>query len=99
MEYAEGGTLFDLVESQCGQHMPEGRIAHLFAQMVVALDYVHSRNILHRDLKSQNVFLTRSLDHVKVGDFGISKILSSKSKAHSLVGTPCYISPELCEAG
>ena len=37
--------------------------------------------------------LSRSLDHVKIGDFGISKILSSKSKAFTVVGTPCYISP------
>ena len=58
---------------------------------------MHSHNIVHRDLKSQNVFLTRTLDHVKLGDFGISKILASKSQAHSVVGTPCYISPELCE--
>ena len=37
------------------------------------------------------------MNHVKIGDFGISKILSSKSKAMSVVGTPSYISPELCE--
>ena len=59
--------------------------------------YVHQNQILHRDLKSQNIFLTRSRDHVKIGDFGISKILSTKSKAFTVVGTPCYISPELCE--
>ena len=38
-------------------------------------------------------FFSRSMDHVKIGDFGISKILSSKSKAFTVVGTPCYISP------
>ena len=58
---------------------------------------MHSQNIVHRDLKSQNIFLTRNLDQVKIGDFGISKILASKSQAYSLVGTPCYISPELCD--
>ncbi len=47
--------------------------------------------------QSKNIFLTGSLDHVKIGDFGISKILSSKSKAYTVVGTPSYISPELCE--
>ena len=75
----------------------EEEIGHLFSQIVLALHLVHSHNIVHRDLKSQNVFLTRTLDHVKLGDFGISKILASKSQAHSVVGTPCYISPELCE--
>ncbi|XP_023335060.1 serine/threonine-protein kinase Nek8 [Eurytemora carolleeae] len=45
----------------------------------------------------QTKSIPRSMDHVKIGDFGISKILSSKSKALTVVGTPCYISPELCE--
>ncbi len=47
--------------------------------------------------QSKNIFLTGSLDHAKIGDFGISKILYSKSKAYTVVGTPSYISPELCE--
>ena len=75
----------------------EQEIGHLFSQIVLALQLVHSHNIVHRDLKSENVFLSRTFDHVKLGDFGISKILASKSQAHSVVGTPCYISPELCE--
>ena len=69
----------------------------MFAQIVLPLQLVHAENVVHRDLKSQNIFLTRSLDHIKIGDFGISKILASKSQANSVVGTPCYISPELCE--
>ena len=77
--------------------MLESEIGTLFAQIVLPLHLVHSQNIVHRDLKSQNIFLTRNLDQVKIGDFGISKILASKSQAYSLVGTPCYISPELCD--
>ena len=69
----------------------------LCLQIVLSMYYVHQNQVLHRDLKTQNIFLTRSLDHVKIGDFGISKILSTKSKAFTVVGTPCYISPELCE--
>ncbi len=79
------------------RYLPEEEIANLFSQIVLPLQLVHSRQILHRDLKTQNIFLTKTQDHVKIGDFGISKILSSKSKAYSVVGTPCYISPELCE--
>ena len=78
-------------------YLLEKEIGNLFAQIVLPLHLVHSQNVVHRDMKSQNIFLTRALDHVKLGDFGISKILASKSQAYSVVGTPCYISPELCE--
>ncbi|KAF5404745.1 hypothetical protein PHET_01566 [Paragonimus heterotremus] len=56
---------------------------------------MHERNILHRDLKTQNIFLTRS-NIIKVGDLGIAKVLeSSNSMATTLIGTPYYMSPEL----
>lgn len=99
MEYAAGGTLFEYIEEKASEEIffEEAEIAHLFAQIVLPIHLVHSRQILHRDLKSQNIFLTRNRDHVKIGDFGISKILASKSKAFTVIGTPCYISPELCE--
>lgn len=57
-------------------------------QIVLALEHVHSKQILHRDLKSQNLLLDRHRALVKVGDFGISKVLSSRSKAHSVSSLP-----------
>ena len=66
-----------------------------FAQICMGIKHVHDKNILHRDLKSQNVFLTKT-NLIKLGDFGISRVLSnSQSKAHSVVGTPYYLAPEL----
>ena len=47
--------------------------------------------------KTQNLLIDRHHSVIKISDFGISKVLSSKSKAMSVVGTPCYISPEVCE--
>jgi len=49
-----------------------------FAQILVALEHVHSHNIMHRDLKTQNIMLCKKKKVVKIGDFGISKVLSSK---------------------
>ena len=64
-------------------------------QICLALKHCHDKKIIHRDLKSQNVFLT-SKNYVKLGDFGISKVLESTiDKANTVVGTPYYISPEI----
>jgi NIMA (never in mitosis gene a)-related kinase len=60
--------------------------------------HVHDRKILHRDLKSQNIFLTKT-GIIKLGDFGISRVLNStKSKAQSILGTPYYCSPEILKS-
>ncbi|XP_033636958.1 serine/threonine-protein kinase Nek8-like [Asterias rubens] len=97
MEYAEGGTLFEYLQHRGNALLEEGEVLRLFSQLLLSLQHVHSKQILHRDLKTQNILLNKRRDVVKIGDFGISKILSSKSKAFTVVGTPCYISPELCE--
>ncbi|CAL1542439.1 unnamed protein product, partial [Lymnaea stagnalis] len=97
MEYAQGGTLLDFLQSRNGILLEEEEILKFLAQMLLSLQHVHSKQILHRDLKTQNILLDKKKEIVKIGDFGISKVLSSKSKAYTVVGTPCYISPELCE--
>ena len=64
--------------------------------LVMGIQALHSKNVLHRDLKSANVFLT-SNKYVKIGDFGISKVLDSTS-AKTFVGTPYYLSPEIIKS-
>lgn len=68
---------------------------------MLGLYYIHRKKILHRDLKSANVFLTKERDKtnysVKIGDLGVAKILdTSTAQANTIVGTPYYLSPELC---
>lgn len=63
----------------------------------MALKHVHDLKILHRDIKSQNVFLTKK-GVVKLGDFGIARVLNSTVElARTCIGTPYYLSPEICE--
>ncbi|KAL5016244.1 hypothetical protein ScPMuIL_005833 [Solemya velum] len=97
MEYAQGGTLLDFLQQRNGNLLEEEEILWYFAQMLLALQHVHLKQILHRDLKTQNILLNKKKNVVKIGDFGISKVLSSKSKAYTVVGTPCYISPEFLD--
>ncbi|RKO83345.1 kinase-like domain-containing protein, partial [Blyttiomyces helicus] len=74
-------------------------IFNLFSQICLGLHHIHSHNIIHRDLKTNNIFIsgTGPSKVLKIGDFGISKVMSSKSNAETVVGTPSYLSPELCE--
>ena len=68
-----------------------------FVQICLALQYIHSRKVLHRDIKSSNIFLTGN-NTVKLGDFGISRVLTnSVQAANTVVGTPYYMSPEICQ--
>jgi NIMA (never in mitosis gene a)-related kinase len=61
------------------------------------LAYIHRKNVLHRDLKTLNIFLTKD-DNVRIGDLGVAKVLSSQTQfAKTFVGTPYYLSPEMCE--
>ena len=100
MEYADDGELADKIKERrrLGQPFSEDTILNYFTQICLALKHCHDRKILHRDLKSQNIFLTRR-GICKLGDFGISKVLNyTKSKALSIVGTPLYLSPEVLKS-
>ncbi|KAL9654085.1 hypothetical protein ABK040_011629 [Willaertia magna] len=97
MEYASQGDLYDKIKKQGGKPFSEEKIMDWFIQICLAVKYIHDKRILHRDLKTQNIFLTQD-GSVKLGDFGISKVLQSTMEcARTLVGTPYYLSPELCQ--
>ncbi|XP_018098699.1 serine/threonine-protein kinase Nek1 isoform X2 [Xenopus laevis] len=97
MDYCEGGDLFKRINSQKGVLFSEDQILGWFVQLCLALKHVHDRKILHRDIKSQNIFLTKG-GTIQLGDFGIARVLNSTVElARTCIGTPYYLSPEICE--
>lgn len=96
MEYADGGDLSQKIQG-AKEPFSEDQILKWFIQISFALLHIHEKKILHRDLKAQNVFLTAQ-GMVKLGDFGIAKLLDHTTAfAKTSIGTPFYLSPEICE--
>ncbi|CCW63341.1 unnamed protein product [Phytomonas sp. EM1] len=101
MEYGSGGDLNKQIKQRLRERLPfkEHEVGLLFYQIVLALDEVHSRRMMHRDLKSANIFLMPT-GIIKLGDFGFSKQYNdsvSLDVGSSFCGTPYYLAPELWE--
>ncbi|CAD8105265.1 unnamed protein product [Paramecium sonneborni] len=99
MEYAEGGDLQKLLKDykERRKFMQEETIWEMSRELSSALQHLHENNIIHRDIKTLNVFLTKD-KHVKLGDLGVSKIFNSDTALQGTrVGTPLYLSPELVQ--
>ncbi|XP_014724348.1 PREDICTED: serine/threonine-protein kinase Nek5 isoform X2 [Sturnus vulgaris] len=98
MEYCDGGDLMKRINMQHGVLFDEDQILSWFVQISLGLKHIHDKKILHRDVKAQNVFLSNNGKVAKLGDFGIARQLNSTTEfAHTCVGTPYYLSPEICE--
>lgn len=100
MEHCGGGDLSDIIKhakKKNNDFIDEDLIWRIFSQILIALRYCHCKKpnpILHRDIKPANVFIGQN-NNVKLGDFGLSKVLCNDSRyAYTNVGTPYYMSPE-----
>ncbi|QPG77112.1 cAMP-dependent protein kinase catalytic subunit [Brettanomyces nanus] len=90
MDYIEGGELFTLLRRS--KTFPNQVAKFYSAEVLLALEYLHSKNIIYRDLKPENILLARS-GHIKLADFGFAKEVETNT--YTLCGTPDYIAPEV----
>ena len=96
MEYIRGGRLTDYMKEK-KFNFTEKRAAELIYEIAVGVKYLHKYGIIHRDLKPDNIMLTEANDkgHIKIMDFGLSKILGKKEKTSDGFGTLTFVSPEV----
>ncbi|KAI2569508.1 NIMA related kinase 5 [Homo sapiens] len=98
MEYCDGGDLMKRINRQRGVLFSEDQILGWFVQISLGLKHIHDRKILHRDIKAQNIFLSKNGMVAKLGDFGIARVLNNSMElARTCIGTPYYLSPEICQ--
>ena len=95
MEYADGGDLYQRIldYKNKSSRMSENFLWHVLIKLARALKSLHDLNIMHRDMKSANVFLTKE-GKVKLGDMNVSKV-AKEGMNHTQTGTPYYASPEV----
>ncbi|KAK3101164.1 hypothetical protein FSP39_001442 [Pinctada imbricata] len=95
-EFCDQGDLAQFLEARNGKILEEARIVEWFQQICSALEYMHSQQMLHRDMKTQNVFLTGPNMVAKLGDLGLAKVLERPTAmAVTFCGSPYYMSPEI----
>lgn len=95
MEFCERGDLSQHLRS-CHRGLEERTVWRYLLQIGSGLLWLHQNRILHRDIKTLNVFL-KTNDDVRLGDLGVARVLSNTNFASTFVGTPYYLSPEICE--
>ena len=95
MEYCDNGDLCKFLSEQ-KKPLKEDLIWKIFIKITLGLTTIHKMKILHRDLKTLNIFLKKDME-IKIGDLGVAKELNQASFASTLIGTPYYLSPEMCE--
>ena len=84
MEFLEGGDIGHLVKAM--KHIPENAVKYWAVQMLLGLNYLHDEDILHRDMKPDNLMITNEGD-LKIIDFGLARVLHEGSKANTRCGT------------
>ncbi len=94
MEYGAKNSLHTYLRSLGNRRLTEEEIKTIFMQICEGLNYCHQKNIVHRDIKLENILLDEK-NNVKIIDFGFSVIIEPDKKLNIFCGTPSYMAPEI----
>nr|XP_020027205.1 serine/threonine-protein kinase 17A [Castor canadensis] len=97
LEYAAGGEIFDQCVADREDAFKEKDVQRLMRQILEGVRFLHTHNVVHLDLKPQNILLTSEspLGDIKIVDFGLSRIMKNSEELREIMGTPEYVAPEI----
>ncbi|XP_053215800.1 serine/threonine-protein kinase 17A isoform X4 [Podarcis raffonei] len=97
LEYAAGGEIFDQCVAERDDAFKEKEVKRLMRQILEGVSFLHRNNVVHLDLKPQNILLTSEspLGDVRIVDFGLSRVMKNSEELREIMGTPEYVAPEI----
>ncbi|CAI9593154.1 unnamed protein product, partial [Staurois parvus] len=97
LEYAAGGEIFNQCVAEREEAFKEKDVQRLMRQILKGVSFLHRHNVVHLDLKPQNILLTsdRPLGDIQIVDFGLSRVVNNNEELREIMGTPEYVAPEI----
>ncbi len=97
MEIVSGVSLLTYLKTLPGKKIPETECTYIFKQIVSGIAYLHKNNIIHRDIKLENIIINTNSKVVKIIDYGFGCITSKSKLLNFFCGTPSYMPPEIIQ--
>ena len=97
MELVTGISLLDFLRTKKEHRIEEDECVDIFYQIVNGVNYLHSKNIYHRDIKLENIIINQVNNKIKIIDYGFSICADSDKLLNFLCGTPSYMPPEIVQ--
>ena len=93
-EHLKGGELYERIID--GKYLTEVKAAKIMRQVLLAINYMHQKNIIHWDIKPENIlFESKDQEDIKITDFGFSAFFDPKDGLSLILGSPLYMAPEI----